>query len=148
MAYTFTTLKQAIQDYTENTETTFVNNLSRFIQNAEERLYRTVQIPSLRRVVDSTLVNGQRFLNKPANFQYRYSIAVKESDGDYVFLLDKDPINDRSNLDSELASSSSIISEDFFIKYSDCSRESLSKSRFFLLDLLLIKPAVSINSNV
>ena len=91
MAYTFTTLKQAIQDYTENTETTFVNNLSRFIQNAEERLYRTVQIPSLRRVVDSTLVNGQRFLNKPANFQYIYSIAVKESDGDYVFLLDKDP---------------------------------------------------------
>jgi len=91
MAYTFITLKQAIQDYTENTETTFVNNLSRFIQNAEERLYRTVQIPSLRRVVDSTLVNGQRFLNKPANFQYIYSIAVKESDGDYVFLLDKDP---------------------------------------------------------
>ena len=91
MAYTFTTLKQAIQDYTENTETTFVNNLSRFIKNAEERLYRTVQIPSLRRVVDSTLVSGQRFLNKPANFQYIYSIAVKESDGDYVFLLDKDP---------------------------------------------------------
>ena len=91
MAYTFTTLKQAIQDYTENTETTFVNNLSRFIQNAEERLYRTLQIPSLRRVVDSTLINGQRFLNKPADFQYIYSIAVKESDGDYVFLLDKDP---------------------------------------------------------
>jgi|TARA_S200002703_G_scaffold133025_1_gene121055 hypothetical protein len=90
MAYTFTTLKQAIQDYTENTETTFVNNLSRFIQNAEERLYRTLQIPSLRRVVDSTLVNGQRFLNKPADFQYIYSIAVKEADGDYVFLLDKD----------------------------------------------------------
>ena len=90
MAYTFTTLKQAIQDYTENTETTFVNNLSRFIQNAEERLYRTLQIPSLRRVVDSTLANGQRFLNKPADFQYIYSIAVKEADGDYVFLLDKD----------------------------------------------------------
>ena len=34
------------------------------------------------------------------------------------------------------------------IKYSDCSNESFSKSRFFLLDLLLIKPAVSINSNV
>ena len=59
MAYTFTTLKQAIQDYTENTETTFVNNLSRFIQNAEERLYKTLQIPSLREVVDSTLINGQ-----------------------------------------------------------------------------------------
>ena len=35
MAYTFTTLKQAIQDYTENTETTFVNNLS--------RLYKTLK---------------------------------------------------------------------------------------------------------
>ena len=57
MAYTFTTLKQAIQDYTENTETTFVNNLSRFIQNAEERLYKTLQIPSLREVVDSTLIS-------------------------------------------------------------------------------------------
>ena len=53
-----------------------------------------------------------------------------------------------SNLDSELASSSSIINDDFFIKYSDCSKESFSKSRFFLFDLLLIKPAVSINSNV
>ena len=72
MAYTFTTLKQAIQDYTENTETTFVNNLSRFIQNAEERLYRTLQIPSLRRVVDSTLINGQRFLKILVPYAYYY----------------------------------------------------------------------------
>ena len=45
MAYTFTTLKQAIQDYTENTETTFVNNLARFIVQAEERIYRSVAVP-------------------------------------------------------------------------------------------------------
>ena len=38
MSYTFNQLKQAIQDFTENTETTFVNNLSVFIKNAEERV--------------------------------------------------------------------------------------------------------------
>ena len=38
MSFTFTTLKQAIQDWTENTETTFVNNLNVFIKNAETRI--------------------------------------------------------------------------------------------------------------
>ena len=76
MAYTFTTLKQAIQDYSENTETTFVNNLSRFITQAEERIYRSVAIPDLRKVVTATLVADQRFLSKPADFLNTYSIAT------------------------------------------------------------------------
>ena len=38
MSDTKTTLKQAIQDYAENDETTFVNNLDNFIKNAEEKL--------------------------------------------------------------------------------------------------------------
>ena len=91
MAYTFTTLKQAIQDYAENTETTFVNNLSRFITQAEERIYRSVAIPDLRKVVTASLVANQRFLNKPADFLNTYSIAVVEADNDYRFLLEKDP---------------------------------------------------------
>ena len=44
MAYTFGTLKTAIQDYTENTESTFVSQLSRFIINAEERIFKEVQL--------------------------------------------------------------------------------------------------------
>ena len=44
MSFTFATLKTAIQDYTENTETTFVNNLSNFITIAEERIFKNVQL--------------------------------------------------------------------------------------------------------
>ena len=91
MAYTFTTLKQAIQDYTENTETTFVNNLSRFILQAEERMYRSISIPDLRKVVTASLVASQRFLSKPSDFLNTYSIAVIQSDNSYKFLLEKDP---------------------------------------------------------
>ena len=91
MAYTFTTLKQAIQDYTENTETTFVNNLSRFILQAEERIYRSISVPDLRKVVTASLVASQRFLSKPSDFLNTYSIAVVQSDNSYKFLLEKDP---------------------------------------------------------
>lgn len=91
MAYTFTTLKQAIQDYTENTETTFVNNLSRFILQAEERMYRSISVPDLRKVVTASLVASQRFLSKPSDFLNTYSIAVVQSDNSYKFLLEKDP---------------------------------------------------------
>ena len=91
MAYTFTTLKQALQDYTENTETTFVNNLSRFILQAEERIYRSISVPDLRKVVTASLVANQRFLSKPSDFLNTYSIAVVQSDNTYKFLLEKDP---------------------------------------------------------
>ena len=91
MAYTFTTRKQAIQDYTENTETTFVNNLARFIVQAEERIYRSVAVPDLRKVVTASLVASQRFLSKPADFLNTYSIAVVQTDNTYKFLLEKDP---------------------------------------------------------
>ena len=42
MSFTFAELKTAIQDYSENTETTFVNNLSIFIENAEQRIFESV----------------------------------------------------------------------------------------------------------
>jgi len=45
MAFTFTTLKSAIQDYLETTETTFVNDLPTIITQAEERILKSVQLP-------------------------------------------------------------------------------------------------------
>lgn len=44
MSFTLTTLRSSIQDYTENTETSFLNNLSTFIQLAEERILKSVQL--------------------------------------------------------------------------------------------------------
>ena len=44
MSFTYAQLKSAIQDYTENSETSFVNNLPLFIRLAEERILKTVQL--------------------------------------------------------------------------------------------------------
>ena len=48
MSFTYAELKTAIQDYTENDETSFVNNLDLFIKNAEERLLKNVQLTEFR----------------------------------------------------------------------------------------------------
>ena len=45
MAFTLTTLKTAIQDYLQTTETTFVNNLDVIIKQAEDRILKSVQLP-------------------------------------------------------------------------------------------------------
>ena len=49
MAWTFTTLKNALQDYLETTETTFVNNLSVIITQAEDRILKSVQLPDFKK---------------------------------------------------------------------------------------------------
>ena len=54
MSFTFGTLKTAIQDYSENTETTFVNHLSDFIKGAEERIFKTVDLEMFRKNVTAS----------------------------------------------------------------------------------------------
>jgi hypothetical protein len=83
-------LYQAIQDYSENTESLFVNNISRFVQEAEERIYNSVQIPSLRKNVTGTLTQGNKYLSCPNDYLSTYSLAVIDGDGAYSYLLNKD----------------------------------------------------------
>ena len=59
MSFTYTTLQQAIQDYTDNTETTFVNNINTFIQNAEERILKFVDLDFFRKNATATTTIGQ-----------------------------------------------------------------------------------------
>lgn len=86
----YTELTQAIQDYCENDETTFVNNIPVFVRQAEERINRAVQIPDLRRNQSGTLTLGDRFLAQPSDFLSVFSLAVVDGDSDYHFLLPKD----------------------------------------------------------
>lgn len=86
----YTELSQAIQDYTENTETTFVNNIPTFVRQTEERIYRAVMIPELRKNVLGTLTSGDKYLARPADFLTVFSLAVIDGDGNYQYLLDKD----------------------------------------------------------
>ncbi len=76
MAYTFTTLKTAIQDYVQSTETTFVNNLSRFIVNAEERILKECQLDVFRKNVSGNLTSGNQYLSKPTDFLAQNSLSV------------------------------------------------------------------------
>ena len=89
MSFTFTELKTAIQDYTENSETTFVNNLSIFIKNAEQRIFETVQLEFFRKNVTTNLTASNRFLAMPADYLASYSLSVTTS-GSKNFLLMKD----------------------------------------------------------
>jgi hypothetical protein len=51
MSFTYATLKTAIQDYTDNSESTFVSNLALFITEAEERVFKNVQLSFFRKNV-------------------------------------------------------------------------------------------------
>jgi len=83
-------LYQAIQDYSENTESLFVSNISTFVQEAEERIYNSVQIPSLRKNVTGTATASNKYLSCPNDYLSTYSMAVIDTDGSYKYLLNKD----------------------------------------------------------
>jgi hypothetical protein len=83
-------LYQAIQDYTESTEPLFISNIPRFVQEAEDRIYNSVQIPALRKNVTGTLTAGNQYLSLPNDWLANYSLALIDASGNYSFLLNKD----------------------------------------------------------
>lgn len=90
MSYTDATLKQAIQDYTQNSETTFVNNLNSFILNAEERLLKLIELDYFRKNANATMTSGNQFLAAPTDYLASFSLSYTDSSGEKVFLLYKD----------------------------------------------------------
>jgi hypothetical protein len=85
----YSELVVAISDYTENTFQTVDINL--FIKQAEQRIYNSVQFPSLRKSVTGVTTSGNKYLSCPLDFLAPYSLAVfPVSGGDYTYLLNKD----------------------------------------------------------
>ena len=85
----YTQLSNAIQAYTENTSSDFVAEIPTFVKQAEQRIYNSVQFPSLRKNVTGLTTANNRYLNCPSDFLAVYSMAVI-SDGSYEYLLNKD----------------------------------------------------------
>ena len=83
-------LRQAIIDYSESDEQTFVDNIPVFVGNAEQRIYNSVQISYLRRNVTTTLTPNNKYLSAPQDFLSVYSMAVVDQNGHYEYLLNKD----------------------------------------------------------
>jgi hypothetical protein len=90
MSFTLTTLKQSIQDWTENDETTFVNELDFIIKNAEERILKSVDLDFFRKNVEGGLTTGNKFLQKPSDYLATFSLSYINSSSENVFLLQKD----------------------------------------------------------
>ena len=97
---TYAELITAIQTYTENTfpsttlaDSTVVSSttqLNRFITQAEQRIYNSVQFPSLRKNVTGNLTTTNKYLSCPDDFLSTYSLAVVDATGAYEYLLNKD----------------------------------------------------------
>ena len=96
----YTELKAAVKGYAENdfpdTVGTFTSDeqLATFVQIAEQRIYNSVQIPSLRRNQTGALSANNKYLSSPLDFLSVYSLAVIENYGGenerYTYLLNKD----------------------------------------------------------
>jgi hypothetical protein len=86
----YAALSAAIQDYTQNYETEFVANIPVFVKQAEQRIYNTVQFPSLRKNVTGNVTPNNKYLSCPIDFLSVYSMAVVDTTGAYEYLLNKD----------------------------------------------------------
>tara|TARA_R100001377_G_scaffold77971_1_gene55499 strand:- start:68 stop:706 length:639 start_codon:yes stop_codon:yes gene_type:complete len=86
MSFTLATLKSTVQDYMETAETTFVSDLDTFIQEAEERILKTVELPVFRKNVTGTASASNTYLSTPDDFLASYSLAVISSNV-YTYLL-------------------------------------------------------------
>ncbi len=88
MAWTYTTLKQAIQDYLETDETTFVTNIDVFIRQTEDRILKDIQLPEFRKNVTGSVTGSDQYLAVPTDYLSPYSLAVDNTG--LEFLLFKD----------------------------------------------------------
>lgn len=84
----YSELVAEIQSYTENQfETADINT---FIEQAEQRIYNTVQLPALRKNVTGNVTANNKYLSAPSDWLATFSLAVIDTSGNYTYLLDKD----------------------------------------------------------
>jgi len=97
---TYNELIAAIQSYTENqfpdtyladgSTVSSTTQLNTFIKQAEQRIYNSVQFPSLRKNVTGSTTQDNKYLSCPEDFLSVYSMAVIDASGAYEYLLNKD----------------------------------------------------------
>jgi len=85
--FTYSGLKTAVQNYLDNDETTFTSTLDTFIQQTEERILKSVQLPVFRKNSTGSGTSGNTYLATPSDYLSPYSLAVVDSDSNYTYLL-------------------------------------------------------------
>jgi len=89
MSFTYSGLKTAIQDYTENEETSFVSHLNDFIELTEERILKKVQLDLFKKNVSGTFTSSNQFLTAPTDYLAPFSLSATSS-SNKIFLDYKD----------------------------------------------------------
>lgn len=84
----YTQLVNEIQSYTENQFQTA--DINTFIQQAEQRIYNSVQLPALRKNVTGGMTSGNKYLAMPSDWLATFSLAVINANNEYLYLLNKD----------------------------------------------------------
>jgi hypothetical protein len=97
---TYTELLTAIQTYTENqfpdvyladgSTVSYTTQIATFVRQAEQRIYNSMQFPSVRKNVTGSTNTNVKYLSCPGDFLSVYSMAVINADGSYTYLLNKD----------------------------------------------------------
>ena len=91
MSFTFGELKTAIQDFAENTETSFVTNLPVFIRSAEDRVFTLVDLELFRKNANAQLSIGDEFLTLPSDYLASFSLQI--TDANYKNFIDFKDVN-------------------------------------------------------
>ena len=89
MSFTYATLKTALQDYTQNDETSFVGHLGMFIRLAEERILKSVQLNIFQKNVSGNMTSGNQYLAAPSDFLAPFSLNITNSSS-YEYLQFKE----------------------------------------------------------
>ena len=90
MSFTYTQLKTAIEDYTENNETSFLNNLPLFIRLTEERILKNVQLSLFRKNAAGAMSQNNKFLAVPSDFLAPFALSWTDNIGNTNFVDYKD----------------------------------------------------------
>jgi hypothetical protein len=117
MAFTFTTLKQTIQDYVESNETSFVNNLPTIITQAEDRILKRCQLPDFRKNVTASMTASNNYLAMPTDFLSPYSLAIDNSGYEYLLFKDVNYVREAypDSTVTGVPKAYAIFSEDYFL---------------------------------
>lgn len=83
-------LVDTVESYVQNFEASFIANIPTFVQQAEQRIFNSLQLPAQRRNVTGEATAGNQYLTLPSDWLSAYSVAVVSSTDEYTYLLNKD----------------------------------------------------------
>jgi len=86
MSFTYDQMKTAIQDYTQNSEASFVTNLPIFIRSSEERILKMVQLSLFRKNSAGNMTSADEYVAMPDDFLSPFSLSYTDADSDKNFL--------------------------------------------------------------